>query len=553
MRLAALFLLLPLSVQAQDDPFVLAERDVARPSTSVAWVDYDGDGMLDLVFTDNRDANTLFLNQNGTLQRTTFGTSSGQVQDGAFADIDNDDDPDLVIGSLSQSALILNTDSGYLPVASILDSFYDVRGFDLFDVNNDGVLDAYLARRRGRPDILLLGDGQGGFVTQPSPAQTATDTNGLCVSDYDQDGDMDVFTIETSGFDNTLLRNEGGVLTPVPGHPAQLGTSTSVCEWGDADGDGDMDLFLASTNGVSRLYVNEAGTLTEASETAFPFRNLVAQAAAWADVDNDGDLDLVIAGRNSAARLLRTDDGGMTEIEILPDLTSDKWTTGAAMADYDRDGDLDLALSNGNSELNERNYVFDNVGANGNWIQVQLIGTASNRDGVGTWVEATATIGGETRTLVRERRIHNGRLSQGSPLVHFGLGDADAVSLTLQWPSGRIQTVGPLAVNTFYSIEEAGTVTTQPTPTREPLSLHVSPNPSLDAVTIHVTAAETGPVETDVFDLWGRRVWTDRRTAFAGAPVQIRWSPASSLAAGVYTVRVRQDAHVTVQRVTLVR
>jgi len=84
---------------------------------------------------------------------------------------------------------------------------------------------------------------------------------------------------------------------------------------------------------------------------------------------------------------------------------------------------------------------FDNTG---HWIEIELVGTKSNRDGIGARVEVYAAAKRQTA----EARGRLGYLSQDDGRLHFGLGAATTVDkLIVHWPSGREQTLEKLSVD----------------------------------------------------------------------------------------------------------
>lgn len=560
--LLAAALLLPAGALAQS-PFVLKQEDAPRRSTAALWTDVNGDGETDLVFGDGSDQNGVFLWRGQGRFRVTRVTTAGRpFTDGVFADFDNDGDQDLAVGSLNRGALLLNTNGRYEVVESALESFstQETRGISSVDIDNDGWLDVFLVRRFGRPNLLYRGSPDG-FVYQPGAHEAPSNSNAACWADFDQDGDVDLYVANGTGEADVLYRNDSGALQPAQTFPASSpSASSTVCSWGDANGDGDLDLFVGSSSGNrSRLLLNRGGQLEDAPERSFPAVNLDLFGAVWGDVDNDGDLDLVVAGRNSAAWLFRNDGGQTAAFEIEPSLTGPTFGVAAALADYDRDGDLDLAIANGNTNVSEPSYVFDNDSEGGNWLQVKLVGTASNRDGIGARLEARVRIGGRVRGLVRERRTHEARRSQSGPHVHFGLGDAQAVTqLTVRWPSGTVQTLTDLPVNGFIEIVEpedapAGKAdVVEEKLADDALALRVAPNPSRGRVRIDVQGAGGAPTTLEAVDLQGRRVWTTVSSSLADQHT-VDWNPESDLASGVYIIRATRGGQVVSMRVTLVR
>ena len=124
---------------------------------------------------------------------------------------------------------------------------------------------------------------------------------------------------------------------------------------------------------------------------------------------------------------------------------------GVAVADYDRDGDLDLFVVNqGGTPRLLRNVTPRH---SNHWLEVDTVGTVSNRDGCGALVIA------ETSTATMTRQVMCGSTSVASgnqTTVHFGLGPADRlVALEVVWPTGVRQRLTGVAVDRVLTVEEA--------------------------------------------------------------------------------------------------
>jgi hypothetical protein len=121
---------------------------------------------------------------------------------------------------------------------------------------------------------------------------------------------------------------------------------------------------------------------------------------------------------------------------------------GIAVGDFDNDGHLDLFQTN----ADQRALLYRNVSKNtGNWVELRLAGTKSNRDAVGARVVLTA--GGLTQ--IREVDGGNGYAGQSMRRIHFGIGKSTAVEkLEIHWPSGLVQQVGPVPINALTPIVE---------------------------------------------------------------------------------------------------
>ena len=108
------------------------------------------------------------------------------------------------------------------------------------------------------------------------------------------------------------------------------------------------------------------------------------------------------------------------------------------VADLDGDGRLDLVLSNNNAPPT----IYRNCWArSGNWLQLSLEGSVSNRDAIGAAAKVTIAdpATGATRTLTRVVEAGSGFASQRMFPLHFGLGESDVVEIRLVWPSGTVQ------------------------------------------------------------------------------------------------------------------
>lgn len=120
---------------------------------------------------------------------------------------------------------------------------------------------------------------------------------------------------------------------------------------------------------------------------------------------------------------------------------------GVAVADFDRDGRLDLLLQN----LEKPAVLLMGRGEVGRYLQVELVGTHSNRDALGAVVTARAG----DRTQIRQVKAGSGFISSSSPVLHFGMADALQVdSLEVRWPSGERQVLTEIATNQRLRVTE---------------------------------------------------------------------------------------------------
>jgi hypothetical protein len=121
---------------------------------------------------------------------------------------------------------------------------------------------------------------------------------------------------------------------------------------------------------------------------------------------------------------------------------------GLATGDFDNDGDLDFFVLN----IDQPSVLLRNDGGNrNNWLSLELIGTKSNRDGVG----ARVIVRSGDFTQVAEKMSASSYLSQNDPRLHFGLGQRTKVDeVTIKWPSGKTQTLKEVKANQILKVIE---------------------------------------------------------------------------------------------------
>lgn len=189
------------------------------------------------------------------------------------------------------------------------------------------------------------------------------------------------------------------------------------------------------------------------------------ESVAAGDFDNDMDVDLYVVCAQSSGNLpnrLYVNDGKGYMTEQLGAGGAEGSTNGrgqsVTMADYDRDGYLDLFVTNGQGAYplnNGPDQLYRNTTANGNnWLQIDLEGTVSNRDGIGARLYATTPDG---KTQLRENGGGIHWCQQDQKRIHFGLAQNEKVSkLEIHWTSGILQTLYDVDVNQVLRVVEEG-------------------------------------------------------------------------------------------------
>lgn len=469
------------------------------------WGDLDGDGFPDVFVARYDTPNQLYRNnRDGTFRRLPFQTSTefgdwGPVA-ASWADVDNDGDLDLSVGSggffLNDGAGNLALSPGNVSDALRLTGTTCAAGVSYADYDNDGLLDFVIGGwsflRPVPPNVLFHNEGHGAFTKTDAGPVTMDEgpSIGMSWADFDMDGDLDLFVANmfnlASGMESFLYENRGGGsfvrLTENEVGPIATDSLARISgSWGDYDNDGDFDLFVPGFGHPASLYRN---MLTETGKPMFVPVDLEAllpetvsaDAGVWGDYDNDGFLDLFIAdglyfGGAPNLLLRNVGDGSFTSITDAAPVAEELLSTSPAWVDYDNDGFLDLFGSDGPVMYRPSEstcYLFRNEGNENQWLKVKCVGASgpsrtpadpdrvSNRDGIGAKVWLTATIRGQEVRQLREISSGSGRSSSTLLEAHFGLGDATSAStLRIEWPSGQVTEVHNLKADQRLTIQEA--------------------------------------------------------------------------------------------------
>ncbi|MDE2999001.1 MAG: FG-GAP-like repeat-containing protein [Gemmatimonadota bacterium] len=197
------------------------------------------------------------------------------------------------------------------------------------------------------------------FPHEVSPFDEMGGLPGAAMFDYDNDGDLDVYVANGHGFRNYLLENDGsGKFTDVSRRAGvNVETETHGVASADIDNDGDADLF-AATDGRNYLFLNNGdGTFSDITESAGIVSRYFSSTVAFADVDNDGYVDIYIGGAGGEDgvemnRIVGTgemyvNNGDLTFRDVTDETgTEATYTWSARFCDYDDDGDPDLFTAN---------------------------------------------------------------------------------------------------------------------------------------------------------------------------------------------------------------
>ena len=554
-------------------------------SRAVTWIDYDGDGYLDLFVTNGPSAgqnNFLYHNNgDGTFTKVTGQplVSDNAKSDGAsWGDYNNDGKPDLcVVNWYGQNNLLYKNDGGgnftfmSSSIVSNDDGYSETCSWG--DYDNDGYLDLYVTNS-DPPflNYLYRNNGSGDFIKMDSAiVSEAFTSRGVNWIDYDNDGEQDLFITNESNQKNNLYSNGGfGVFQKITTGDLVNDVGNSwTASWGDIDNDGDMDVFVGNWGQVDCLYLNDGiGNFTKV--TTGPVVQTIGQSASssWIDYDNDGDLDLFVTAaygsglhNNSLYKNLLIENDSLSFEKITSGaLVNDLgWTYGHSWGDYDKDGDLDMfgARVTGGGGSNN-NILFRNDEASGNkWITIDCKGVTSNASGIGAVITVKSIINGNTVIQKRIVQGQDGYCSQNLQ-QHFGLGNSAGIdSIFIRWPSGSTDKYGFREVNKFYEAVEGQSLTVGVsqlgTEIPEKYALHQNyPNPFNPVTRIKYEIAQQGEVVLNVYDVTGKMVATLINGRYSAGIYSVDFN-GSLLSSGVYLYTLKTGEYSESKKMLLVK
>lgn len=146
---------------------------------------------------------------------------------------------------------------------------------------------------------------------------------------------------------------------------------------------------------------------------------------------------------------LNLDGGSFIDVSFASEADIDSDSRSVVAADFNRDGATDLLVASvGGGPLR----LFLNRYPNGNHVRIQLVGTKSNRLGVGARLVAKTA---SSRQIVRDVFPANGFMGQGPVDTHIGIGEAKEIeSIEVRWPTGKVQTFQHLPAGRKVTITE---------------------------------------------------------------------------------------------------
>jgi len=490
-----------------------------------AFLDYDGDGWLDILLVNGMDwpghkkqRSTPRLyrnNRNGTFSDVTQRAGLAVDMYGmgvAVGDYNNDGFPDILITAVGQNRLFQNTGKGYFVDVTEKAGLGGRSGFSTsaawFDFDRDGHLDLFVCNYvqwspehdvfcsvdgkhrsyctpeayRGSTCWLFHNRGNGIFedVTAKSGIfDTSSKSLGVALLDYDRDGWMDL-VVANDTQPNKLYRNarngtfdeigvRAGIAFSEDGK-ARAGMGIDVADYDNSGNPGivvtnfDDEMIALYRTGGPGVF-SDVAMKTGIGQAS---RNSLGFGCAFFDADLDGRLDLIAANGHidETVRNIRRNVGyaqpphlflnmganGFRDVasQAGSDFAAPKVARGVACGDFDGDGDVDVLMTtNRGPALLYRNDVM-----NGNKsARFRLVGTKSNRDGIGATVRVFTPEGTQSQMV----KSGSSYLSQSELTLTFGAGRREVVDrVVIDWPSGRVDEFKRLRVGAYVCTEGVG-------------------------------------------------------------------------------------------------
>ena len=398
-----------------------------RWNTGCTFVDYDRDGHLDLFVANyvDFDLKTAPLPQDGPCTYKGMLVACGP--------------PGLPGG---RNLLYRNNGNGTFTDVSEKSGMWTAIGtyglsVAASDLDDDGWPDIYVANDSA-PATLYQNQHDGTFRDIAIEAGAALSSEakpqagmGVSIGDFNRDGNMDVVKTNFAGDTDSLYTNLGNAVFEDHTYPGGLGENTRLLGWGvgffDMDNDGWPDILMS--NGHVYPEVDQSKADLRYAEHKYLYRNL-----------RNGRFEDV------------TTSGGSGIMEDAP-------ARGCAFGDYNNDGCMDVAVNciNAIPQL-----LRCDAKLHRNWIKIKLVGTKSNRSGIGSRVIVTAKMEPDAIKALQqtdELRSGGSYFSQNDLRLHFGLDQATKADLVeVRWLSGQVDHFKDLAANQLHLLQEGGRV-----------------------------------------------------------------------------------------------
>jgi tetratricopeptide (TPR) repeat protein len=463
-----------------------------------AVFDYNNDGLLDIVISAAHAGCTLYRNNgDGTFTDVSISSGLDHCINGFViiaGDYDNDGFPDLFVTRqgfyYGDCGLYHNNGNGTFTNVTVeagVQSWGPAYTASWVDYDCDGRLDLFIGYNLGgmfdrrTPNRLFHNNGDGTFtdVTEGAGLDSVYTTIGSCWGDYNNDGYPDLFLSSGIGRPQLFRNNGDGTFTDAS---AEAGIGDFVvgttCGFVDYNNDGWLDIVQYSWSDHEDVietmktghgpedgsplviyHNNGDGTFTAKTREIGLDGCWGTMSGSYADVNNDGYIDLLLGNGSPRMErlepfiLLENERGHFHNTTFAAGLPFSGKSHGTNCADLFGDGRMSIVIACGGGYPGDllQTAVHCPKHLPGNYLNVRLTGTKSNRDGNGARITLRA---GESRQM---REVNHGTSFGCLPLEqHFGLGTATQVDeIEIRWPSGLVQKVANPPVNETIRVVEA--------------------------------------------------------------------------------------------------
>ena len=392
-----------------------------RWGTGCAFVDYDRDGHLDLFVANyiDLDLATAPVPESGPCLYKAVMVACGPPGLTGGKNILYHNNGDGTFTDVSESAGILQVNGTF--GLGVLTADFDNDGWpDIYVANDSTQSLLYQNKKNGK--FVDIGMDSGSALSADGKPQAGM---GVSAADYDLDGNLDIVKTNFAGDTPSLYHNLGGGNFEDATFTAGLGAHTQYLGWGcgffDMDNDGWPDILIC--NGHVYPEVEQLKTEAGYAQRKLLYRNL---------------------------RNRRFED---VSEQAGPGISAPSASRGCAFGDFDNDGDIDIVVNTVNDfpQLLRCDSRTEN-----NWIKVKLIGTKSNRSGIGARLKCvTRSPENKPHEQIDEVRSGGSYISQNDLRIHFGLGKAEKIDLLeIRWPSGQVDTLKDVKPDRLVFVKE---------------------------------------------------------------------------------------------------
>ena len=431
-------------------------------SMGVAAGDYDNDGFVDLYETAYRENHLYHNNGNGTFTDVTSKlhvSGGGWATSAGWIDYDRDGRLDLFVGRY----LDWDFEKGSIVCGDARPGFRAYCHPDNF---------------KGATNILYHQKADGTFEDVSEKAGIADPSGkalGVAFADFDNDGWPDIFVANDSVRQSLYHNKHDGTfediaVTAGAGYDENGKTFAGMgVDAADYDNDGWPDVFITTlSNETYPLYHNNGDLSFTSATNSTAVGQITLPYSGWGtkfiDADNDGWRDIFVAQSHvldtiekstsylrykQTPLLMRNTGKGFVNVSATagPALAVAIAARGAAFGDLNNDGQIDAVLG----VLNDAPVILRNDGTKNHWLGVQLVGSKSNRQGLGARVVVTDS---SDRRQVFDVSTAGSYLSSNDPRVIAGLGSGGAKRIEIHWPSGGEQIVDNPQIDRYLTINE---------------------------------------------------------------------------------------------------